>query len=131
MPTVQEFREMFPEFDEVLYPEARVNFALLRAERMLSIERWGDWWDDAVCLVAAHRLVIGQAALQSKNGTGGMDAAAGPVVSETKSVGGVSKSQSRAGTATANPAAMDWNLSVYGQEYWRQAQLIGMGGVVV
>ena len=132
MPTVQEFRESFPQFTVELFPDGRVLFALALAEKQLSAERWGDWWADGCCLHAAHHLTLERAATKSQDGTGGMDAAAGPVVSVSKSVGGVSKSESRAGAAaTGNIGAGHWNDTIYGKQYWQMAQLVGAGGVVV
>lgn len=129
MLTVQGFRESFPHFTEELFPDARVGFYLKLAGKQLDPERWSDWWIDGCHLHAAHNLTLEREAAKSADGTGGMAVGAGPVVSASYAVGGVSKSESRAGAASATPAAGQWNLTVYGQRYWDMAQLVGAGGL--
>lgn len=132
MLTVQGFRDSFPQFSEELYPVARVDFYLRLAGKQLDKERWSDWWIDGCYLHAAHNLTLEREAGKSADGTGGINAAAGAVVSSSKTVGGVSKSESRAGAAaTGNPAAGRWNLTIYGQQYWDMAQLVGAGGLQI
>ena len=63
-----------------------------------------------------------------------MDAAAGPVTSQTKTVGSVSKSESRGGAAasgSANVNAGHWNDTVYGKQWWQLAMIIGAGAAHV
>lgn len=132
MPTVQEFRNAFPQFTEELFAEGRVTFYLGLATKQLSQERWDDMWQEGCFLHAAHHLTLERAAVKVADGTGGMDAAAGAVVATSKSVGGVSKSESRAGAAaTGNVSAGHWNDTIYGKQYWQLAQLVGAGGLVV
>lgn len=132
MPTVQAFRESFPQFTEELFPDGRVSFYLKLAAKQLSRERWDDLWDDGCCLYAAHHLTLEREANKAKDGTGGIAAAAGAVISSSKSVGGVSKSESKAGTAaTANLNAGHWNDTIYGKQYWQMAIIVGAGGAVV
>lgn len=132
MLTVQGFRESFPQFTVEMFPDARVSFFLKLAEKMLDRQRWADWWVEGCYLRAAHDLTLEREANMTKDGTGGIDAAAGAVVSESKSVGGVSKSIGRAGAASSsNPAAGRWNLTIYGQQYWDMSQMVGAGGLVV
>lgn len=130
MLTVQGFRDSFPQFSEELYPSARVDFYLKLAGKQLDKERWSDWWLDGCYLHAAHNLTLEREASKSKDGTGGINVAAGPVISSSKAVGGVSKSESRAGTATSgDPAAGEYNLTWYGQKYWGMRQMVGAGGL--
>lgn len=130
MLTAQGFRESFPQFTEEQFPTARVDFHLRLAGKQLNEERWGEWWLDGCYLHAAHHLTLEREAAKAKDGTGGISAAAGAVVAVSKTVGGVSKSESRAGvTATGNAAAGRWNLTVYGQQYWDLAQMVGAGGL--
>lgn len=132
MLTVQGFRESFPQFTEALFPDGRVHFYLTLAGKSMSVERWDDLLPEGMGLFAAHHLTLEREASKSKDGSGGFSAAAGPVVSTSKTVGGVSKSENRAGpAATANPAAGHWQTTIYGQQYWQLAQLIGAGGVQV
>lgn len=128
--TVQAFREAFPQFTEELFPDGRVAFWLSLAGKQCSPKRWDDLHTEGCCLLTAHHLTLEKAATRVANGTGGMDAAAGPVVAHSKSVGGVSLSESRAGAAaTGNPEAGHWNDTIYGKQYWQLMQIIGAGGL--
>ncbi len=130
MLSVQGFREAFPQFDEELFPDARVGFFLTLAGKLLAEERWRDLWPEGCYLHAAHHLTLERAATRSGDGAGGMDAAAGPVLSVKKRVGDVSLEESRAGAATASSAAGHWSDTVYGKQYWQLAQIVGAGGLI-
>ena len=132
MLTVQGFRESFPQFTEELFAEGRVQFYLTLAKKQLDMCRWDELWLEGCFLHAAHHLTLEREANKSKDGTGGINAAAGAVISTSKAVGGVSKSESRAGAAaTANLNAGHWNDTIYGKQYWQLAQLVGAGGLQV
>ena len=123
-------------FPESLVPDGRVEFYLRFAAKSLNEERWGELYEEGAYFFAAHYLTLDLEAAKSGDGSGGISAAAGPVVSESESkrVGGVSKTviKNRAGAAAAAYAeAGDYNDTVYGKRYWRLAQLIGAGGTVV
>lgn len=130
MLTVQGFREAFPQFAEDLFPDGRVQFYLTLAGKSMSVERWDDLLPEGMGLFTAHHLTLEREASKAKDGTGGINAAAGPVIGASKTVGGVSKSESRAGTAASgDPAAGEYNLTWYGQKYWGMRQLVGIGGL--
>ncbi|SBV95538.1 conserved hypothetical protein [uncultured delta proteobacterium] len=130
MLTVQGFRESFPQFTEELFPDGRVSFYLNLAGKQLDRARWDDWWLEGCYLHAAHDLTLEREAIKSKDGTGGITAAAGPVVSTSKAVGGVSKSEGRAGTASSDdPEAGEYNLTWYGKKYWKMRHMVGAGGL--
>lgn len=130
--TVQGFRESFPQFTDALFPEGRVRFWLTLAGKSMSRERWDTLLPEGMGLFAAHFLTLEREANKVTDGTGGITAAAGPVISSSKAVGGVSKSEGRAGpTATASLNAGQWNATIYGQQYWQLAQLVGVGGLHV
>jgi len=134
MYTVQTFRESFPQFE--VFPDARVEFYLRPARKQLNPERWEDLLPEGLGLFIAHHLTLEAEAQKAKDGTGGISAAGGAIVAEaeSKSVGGVSKSRSvtRAGNAaTENPLAGQWNLTIYGRQYWQLVQIVGAGGTVV
>lgn len=132
MYTVQDFREAFPQFSEELFPDSRVEFHLRLARKQLNPARWEDLLPEGLGLFVAHYLTLEAEAQKARDGTGGITAAAGPVVSEGKSVGGVSKNVSRAGPAlTARAGAGQWNLTIYGQQYWDLVQIVGAGGTVL
>ena len=125
------FRAAFPAFSEALFPDARVAFWLLVGSKRISAERWDDLYDTGLCLFAAHNLTLERAAALDTNGTGGMSVAAGPVTSDSKSVGAISKSKSYSQATTARPNAGQWNATIYGQQFYDLLMLIGVGGICV
>ena len=130
--TVAEFRDSFPQFGEELFPAARVAFYLTLAGKRLPPERWRDLLPEGTALFTAHFLSLERAAALKADGTGGMDAAAGPVIGKSQSVGGVSVSETRAGAAaTGDVRAGQWNDTIYGKQFWELAQIVGAGGAVV
>lgn len=131
-PTVNEFRESFPVFTLELFPDARVAFWLALAGKQLDPVRWDGLFAPGVCLYVAHQLTLEATAGKQADGSGGMDAAAGPVTAESKTVGSVSHSISRGGAAAAGAANLNaghWNLTIYGQQYWQLVQMVGAGGL--
>jgi hypothetical protein len=61
-----------------------------------------------------------------------LDAAGGGIISESKTVGGVSKSTGRAGAAaTGDVNAGQYNDTSYGKQFWSLAMSVGAGGMVV
>jgi hypothetical protein len=130
--TVTEFRQSFPQFSAEFFPDARVEFYFALAGKRLPAERWGDLLHEGVALFTAHFLTLERAASLKADGTGGFDAAAGPAVGVSKTVGGVSKTENRAGSAASGYLnAGQWNNTIYGQQFWELAQLVGVGGTVV
>lgn len=131
--TPAEFRAVMTAFaDEAAFPDGQIAFWLASAEKQVPVKRWGDWRDMGVMYLAAHRLTLAAAAAKATDGTGGMDAAGGGVISETKTVGGISKSIGRAGAATtADPNAGQYNDTSYGKQYWALAMSVGAGGLMV
>ena len=72
--------------------------------------------------------------MKAADGTGGMDAAAGPVTSQTKTVGSVSKSESRGARPRPEAPTVNaghWNDTVYGKQWWQLAMIIGAGAAHV
>jgi len=124
------FRTAFPSFGQEMFPDARVQFWLTVGAKRLSAARWGDLLDHGLCLFAAHNLTLEREAAKDASGTGGMGAAKGPVTSESKSVGPVSKSTSYSQATASNPAAAAWNATIYGQQLHDLMQLVGAGGLI-
>lgn len=134
MVSVQGFREAFPQFSEELFTDSRVDFYLKIATKRLVPCRWDDLFDEGCYLYAAHYLTLEAEANKASGGTGGMEAAAGPVTSESKSVGGVSISKGKSATAIASMAAEgagSYAGTIYGQHYWNLLQIIGAGAMQV
>lgn len=130
--TPAEFRALQPVFaDASAFPDALVEMWLAVAEEKCPQSRWGARRQAGVMLLTAHHLTL-DAAARKGDGTGGMDAGAGGVISESKTVGSVSKSTGRAGSASvADPKAGAYNATSWGQQYWAMVQEIGIGGLVV
>jgi len=130
--TPEEFRMALPQFSAELYPDTRVQFWLALAAKALPAERWGDLLPEGTVLYAAHHLTLERAASLDAQGTGGMDVAAGPVTAVTKTVGSVSKSESRAGTAAAGIIGSgQWAQTIWGQQFYQLVLLVGAGGAQV
>lgn len=131
---VAAFREAFPQFSPELVPDGRIAFHLRVAGKLLPAARWEDLLDEGLGLYTAHQLTLELEAAKDKAGTGAINAAAGPVASETKTVGGLSHSTTRSGAASQGNAlanAGQYNLTSYGQQFWALVQIIGAGGMVV
>lgn len=123
----------FPQFTEDIAPDARVNFHLAVAGKLLPADRWGDLLDEGTGLYTAHRLTLELLAMKARDGTGGADAAAGPVTGETRIVGGVSHAVTRAGATGQGTALADagqYNATVYGQQFLQLVNIVGAGGMV-
>lgn len=134
MVSVQGFREARPQFTEELFPDGRVDFYLKIAVKRLVPHRWDDLLEEGCYLYAAHYLTLEAEANKESDGTGGLDAAAGAITSESKAVGGVSISQGRTGTSIASMAAEgagSYANTIYGQQYWDLVQVIGAGALQV
>lgn len=130
---IEAFRQAFPHFTEQNAPAARLRFFLALAKKQLPPERWGDLLDDGIALLTAHNLSLEAEIVKDKTGAGAIAAAAGPVTSESKTVGSMSKSVSRSGAAaqgTSLVGAGNYNATIYGQQFWQLAQIVGAGGFV-
>lgn len=112
----QQFIGFFPSFKKE--PQELVEVYLNQALNYVSKGRFCNQWVFAVCLVAAHLITIFQRA-----GEGGSGGGIGVVTS--KSVGSVSVGVELAGVTDG---AGDWNLTIYGQEFWKLCQIFGIGG---
>lgn len=131
-PGVAEFREAFPQFTEDNFPDGRAAFWLSAASKRLDPDRWGDLLAEGMCLFAAHNLTLERAASLAADGTGGMDAAGGPVTAESKTVGSVSLSKTRSGGAASVYAnAGHYNDTSYGKQFYELLLIIGAGGLQV
>ncbi len=131
---VAAFRTAFPQFTPDLAPDARVRFHLAVAGKLLPAARWGELLNEGLGLYVAHQLTLELEAGKAGDGTGGISVAAGPVTGETKTVGGMSHAVTRAGAAAQGSALTDagqYNGTVYGQQFWQFARIIGAGGCVV
>lgn len=122
------FRALFPMFgDSERYPDAMINWHMEGAAEQCG-PRWGRLRERGVMLLCAHTVTLWTEAGK----VGGIEAAAGPITSESKSVGGISKSQSRAGPgATSDPGAGNYAATIWGSQYYELMLQAGMGGLSV
>ena len=128
---VASFREAFPNFAESA--DARVKFFIALAERLLPSARWGDLREDGIALYVAHNLTLEAEISKDKSGAGAINVAAGPVTGESKTVGSMSKSVTRAGASAQGTSLLNagaYNSTVYGQQFWQLVLIVGAGGFV-
>lgn len=123
MDTVQ-FRKDFPEFsDTAKFPNQQIEFWGGMGEKLISADRFGTLYREAVELFTAHNIVL-SAPSRAAAATGGVPGGnAGAVAS--KAVGSVNVSYDTASSMEAN--AGHWNQTTYGRQYIHLVRLIGQG----
>ena len=121
--TLDEFRQLFPEFKADVYPDTAVKARLVLAANFFSEETWPDpeIRNHVIGLYAAHFLKLAGSA--ADGGNGGDNSALAQVSS--MSVDGASVSYDTSGSA--EEGAGTWNLSAYGRELWQLIQVFGAG----
>jgi hypothetical protein len=126
MLTPATFRAMFgPAFvDASLYSNDTIEYWLTDSYATMNASVWKSQLNKGAAFRAAHFIVLMQRAGQAST-TGGIPGASGGILS-AKSVGPVSASYDT--TSGLDPDGMSWNQTTYGQQYWRIAKLVGMGG---
>ena len=124
--TSDSFRLAFPAFQNTaLYPTPMVDFWVAQALLLHNPARWGANLDFGVSLWVAHNLVLEtQAGKQSAQGK--------PVAGTTglvssKSVDKVSVSFDN--TTASEKDAGNWNLTTYGQRWYRLSRMAGAGPI--
>ena len=122
--TADSFRLSFPAFQNtVLYPAPFVEFWLGQALKLHNADRWGDCLDFGVMLWTAHNIILeAQAGRQAQAGR----ATSGSTgVLASKSVDNVSASYDN--SVAKEEGAGNWNLTTYGQRWYRLSQMAGAG----
>jgi len=118
------FREHFPAFtDAVKYPDAMIQFWADLGMVMLIECRWGNAYTAGLELYVAHNV-----ALEGAN-TGGGVPGQGTGIKSGKTVGSTSIQYDTQNTTEAN--AGFWNLTTYGQRFYRISRMIGAGALQV
>ena len=121
---VAKFRTDFPEFaDAARYTPTMLTFWSGMGEKLISSDKFGDLYTQAVELFTAHNAVLA-AGNKSATETGALPGQAGGVVA-SKAVGSVNVSYDTAAAMETN--AGHWNQTTYGRQYIRLARLIGQG----
>lgn len=124
VPSVADFRTAFPAFaDDTIYPDAMVAAWLDLGQGMVN-DAWGQFCQLGIMLWAAHELAKMQEAAQQA--AGGNPSGVGGIV-QSKSVGPVSVSYDT--QLGQEEGAGQYNLTIYGRQYWQLAQLFGMGPI--
>lgn len=123
---VAQFRTDFPEFaDAARYTPTMINFWSGIGEKVVSSDRWGELYNQALELFTAHNIVIA-AGNKGAAASGSMPGQANGVVM-AKKVGSVGVNYDTASAMELN--AGHWNQTTYGRQYIRLARLIGQGCV--
>lgn len=126
LPTVQKFRDDFPEFSNTIrYPDAAVNFYLGQADILLDQNMQGDQFVYLAELFTAHYTELRGRALAAATAGGGVNSSGGGVLT-SKSVDKVSASYDVSGII--NPDAGFWNNTGYGREFFWWWSMFGAGG---
>lgn len=121
---VAKFRTDFPEFaDATRYTPTMLTFWSGMGEKLISSDKFGDLFTQAVELFTAHNAVLA-AGNKSATASGALPGQAGGVVA-SKAVGSVNVSYDT--TAAMETNAGHWNQTTYGRQYIRLARLIGQG----
>ncbi|HGJ5866263.1 MAG TPA: DUF4054 domain-containing protein [Arsenophonus nasoniae] len=126
LPTVQQFRNDFPPFnDEVKFPDAQIQLRLNLADKLLSENVSGsDVFPYWVGLFVAHYLTL--YAMDSRSLQAGGVGGSSSGVATSKSVDKVSVSYDN--SFTLNPNAGFWNNTRYGAEFYQWVLMFGAGG---
>lgn len=105
------FFSVLPEFANGDYSASQVNFWIEQAYNSINVDRLGKNTDLAVCFWVAHQLVLW------KRLAGNPAATNANAMITNKSVGGVSVGYDN--NAAIVQGAENYNLSSYGQRFWR------------
>lgn len=119
-----QFRKDFPEFTDVTcFPNQQIEFWSSMGEKLISPNRFGALYTEAIELFTAHNIVLSaQSRMAAANGSipgGNAGAIAG------KSVGSVNVSYDTSGAMELN--AGHWNQTTYGRQYIHLVRMIGQG----
>lgn len=120
------FLTNFPEFAPLRQNNiGTVNYWVVIASKIVTIDKWGDLVDHGQCLYIAHNLAMNaaNAAAGAKGKTPGQTSG----VLSQKSVDRVSASYDT--TAGNIEDGGHWNLTTYGKQYLQLARMIGAGAI--
>lgn len=122
--TINQFRTDFPEFGSTTkYPDGQLTFWLTLGSLLINVDRWGELVNFGVELYMAHNLVLGALAQESAAAGGVPGMATG--ILNSKSIDKVSAGYDT--VSAAEQFAGNWNLTTYGQRYYRLLQQFGAG----
>jgi hypothetical protein len=132
--SIATFRQSYPEFDAINYPDSVLTYYLALSTLMLNSNRWGQGavtavspptssYDMGTELFVAHHIALERKALNAAKNNGVPGNVEGPTAS--KSVGPISVSYDTG--AVIELAAGHWNLTVYGLRFIKLARMFGAG----
>lgn len=123
---VPEFRTTFPEFgDADTFPDLMILPRLVVSTSLVDPCRWGEVYDYGRYLLAAHRVTIGKRNSDVAEAGGTPGQASGMLSGKT-----LDKASMTFDTGSVAEEGAGWyNLTTYGQEWWKLAQMFGAGGV--
>jgi hypothetical protein len=119
--TPAQFRALFPAFaDPVTYPDAMIQMWLNMCP--ISCDVWGGLYQLGMGLWVGHEMTkFGPNGLASKPGSTGIG------IPASKSVGGVSVSYDT--SMGADPEAGQYNMTLYGRQFWSLMQYLPIGPI--
>lgn len=123
---IADFRAEFPEFSSTVnYPDAQLNFYAGIAETLCLESVWTTMLPYAVKLYVAHEITLAYQSLKTSNQGGVPGQNSG--IANNKTVGSVSVGYDA--SQVAEKDAGWWNLTNYGRQFYRLAQMFGAGCV--
>lgn len=121
-----QFRLDFPEFADVSrFPDSALNFWAGIGEKLISSDRFGDLYSQALNLFTAHNITLAAGNVLTA-ASGGLPGSGSGIVS-SKAVGSVSVSYDTGAAMMTN--AGHWNQTVYGRQYIQLVRLMATGCV--
>ena len=125
MITVDQFRENYPEFADTarFTPEAITRYLRLAYSR-LNVNRWDDQLDFGAQLFTAHFITLQALDVEAVNMGGAPGQNPGIMTNQATEVTAAFDVQS-----TIEEGAGHWNLTTYGKQFIRLANISGMGGI--
>lgn len=127
--TIDQFRTDLPQFsDKTVYPDTSLQMWLDFGNLLLNPLRWGELLNYGLELFMAHNLSLQAYNTLKGGGSGGITGVTrGPIEYET--VGPISLGYNT--QAVVNKDAGWWNYTIYGQQFWWLAMMVGTGPIQV
>jgi len=118
---IAQFRLDFPEFgNATTYPNPMLNFWSSIGVKLISEDRMGDLYNQAISLFVAHNITLQAGNIKAATAGGVPGQASG--ATQSKSVGSVSVSYDT--SASMEPNAGHWNQTLYGRQYIQLTRLL-------
>lgn len=116
-----------PAFDDASkFPASSVTFYINLAYMLLNVNRWGTLLDFGATLFVSHWLTLGKLAV-----AGGANGIPGTAIGILTG-GTVDKvSYTKDVQSVIEEGAGHWNMTIYGLEFWRLAQMMGAGPIQI